>query len=64
VKKLTDITNDNVKKISIIEHETKEVSNNSFIILLNLSFISIFYSCIDFLFGFRKSYDQWQLILY
>lgn len=44
MKKLTDITNDNVKKISIIEHETKEVSNNGFIILLNLSFISIFYS--------------------
>jgi len=44
VKKLTDITNDNVKKISIIEHETKEVSHNGFIILLNLSFISIFYS--------------------
>jgi len=29
-KKLTDTTNDNVKKISIIEHETKEVSYNGF----------------------------------
>lgn len=26
LKKLTDSTNENVKKISIVEHETKEVS--------------------------------------
>lgn len=44
LKKLTDSTNDNVKKISIIEHEIKEVSYNGFNILLNLYFyISIFY---------------------
>lgn len=50
LKKLTDSTNDNVKKISIIEHEIKEVSYG-FSILLNLFFyISIFYCCIDFLF--------------
>jgi len=36
LKKLTDSTNDNVKKISIIEHEIKEVSYNGFGILLNL----------------------------
>lgn len=30
LKKLTDSTNENVKKISIVRHETKEVSVNSF----------------------------------
>lgn len=29
-KKLTESTNENVKKISIIKHETKEVSVNTF----------------------------------
>lgn len=38
LKKLTDSTNDNVKKISIIEHEMKEVSYNGFSILLKLFF--------------------------
>lgn len=31
LKKLTDSTNENVKKISIVEHETKDVSVNDFI---------------------------------
>jgi len=30
IKKLTDSANENVKKISIVRHETKEVSVNSF----------------------------------
>jgi len=36
LKELTDSTNDNVKKISIIEHDMKEVSYNGFSILLKL----------------------------
>jgi len=43
LKKLTDSTNDNVKKISIIEHEIKEVSYNGFSILLNLFFIFLYF---------------------
>lgn len=42
LKKLTDSTNDNVKKISIIEHEMKEVSYNGFSILLNKFFIFLY----------------------
>jgi len=52
LKKLTDSTNDNVKKISIIEHEMKEVSFNGFSILINFFYISIFYYCMNFLFEF------------
>lgn len=39
LKKLTDSTNDNVKKISIIKQEIKEVSYNGFSIFLNLKFM-------------------------
>lgn len=33
LKKLTDSTNENVKKISIVEHETKEVCTDNLSIM-------------------------------
>jgi len=49
LKKLTDTTNENVKKISIVEHETKEVSVDNFIRLFYFN---------NLIFYYRKSYDQ------